>query len=78
MLNPFNQTTKGVYFMSLAAHISALESKHNHLEYLIGEESNRPLPDFTVIQTLKKQKLILKEELERISPMPRRSSGDVG
>lgn len=65
--------------MSLAAHISALESKHVHLEQLIRDQSHRPLPDFTVIQTLKKQKLVIKEELERIAPAQRRqqSGGDV-
>lgn len=52
--------------MSLAAHISSLESKHARLESMINEESHRPLPDFSVVQTLKKQKLLIKEELERI------------
>jgi hypothetical protein len=62
--------------MSLAAHISALEDKHSKLSVMVEEESNRPLPDFTVIQTLKKQKLLIKEELERILPQQRRKGGD--
>ncbi len=52
--------------MSLAAHVSSLETKHAKLEDLIAEESHRPMPDFTVVQTLKKQKLLIKEELQRL------------
>lgn len=63
--------------MSLAAHISSLESKHQHLEAMVGEEMHRPLPDFTVIQSLKKQKLLIKEELSRLdaTDVPRRKDG---
>ncbi len=43
-----------------------LEDKHGKLEQLISDESVRPLPDFPLIQTLKKQKLLLKEELLRL------------
>ncbi len=52
--------------MSLSTHISSLESKHSKLEFALEEESHRPLPDFSVIQTLKKQKLLLKEEMQRL------------
>ena len=64
--------------MSLATHISALEFKHAKLESMVDQESNRPLPDFTVIQTLKKQKLLIKEELERVATpsLKRRGGGD--
>jgi hypothetical protein len=53
--------------MSLATHISMLEEKHYRLESMTDEESARPMPDFTVIQTLKKQKLAVKEELARLN-----------
>lgn len=52
--------------MSLFTHVSMLEEKHGKLEQLISEEAIRPLPDFSLIQTLKKQKLLLKEELLRL------------
>ena len=52
--------------MSLEAHISMLQDKHIRLENMIEDESIRPMPDFSVVQTLKKQKLLIKEELERI------------
>jgi hypothetical protein len=52
--------------MSLAAHLATLEEKHYRLEAIIEDEVSRPMPDFTVIQTLKKQKLLIKEELARL------------
>ena len=48
-----------------ASHVSALQLKHDGLERQIRDEMDRPLPDLTVIQKLKKQKLRLKEELTR-------------
>lgn len=58
--------------MTMISHIAMLEEKHSKLESLITSESHRPLPDFDVIRTLKKQKLILKEELTRLSLKPER------
>jgi hypothetical protein len=52
--------------MSLVTHMSMLEEKHGKLDQMISDEAVRPLPDFSVIQTLKKQKLLLKEELQRV------------
>lgn len=52
--------------MSLHAHYITVQEKHGKLENLIAAEWVRPSPDLSMIQTLKKQKLLLKEELERI------------
>lgn len=52
--------------MSLHAHYTTVEDKHTKLEHMIAQEALRPSPDFAMLQTLKKQKLLLKEELERI------------
>jgi hypothetical protein len=52
--------------MTLHAHYTTIQEKHGKLEALIAEELVRPSPDLTTLQTLKKQKLLLKEELERI------------
>lgn len=52
--------------MSLQSHYAVIQEKHSKLEGLINEESHRPSPDLAMLQTLKKQKLLLKEELERI------------
>lgn len=48
------------------SHASALQLKHAGLERQIQEEMNRPLPDDSLVQTLKKQKLRIKEALEHI------------
>lgn len=52
--------------MALISHVSHLQDKHAKLEAAISDELAHPSPDFAVLQTLKKQKLILKEELERL------------
>lgn len=46
-----------------SSHVSALQLKHRGLEEKIRTEQGRPSPDETVIQTLKKQKLRIKEEI---------------
>ncbi|PZP85884.1 MAG: hypothetical protein DI582_04515 [Azospirillum brasilense] len=52
--------------MTVHAHLAMLQDKHSRLESVIGEEAHRPSPDFGLLQTLKKQKLLLKEEIERL------------
>lgn len=52
--------------MSLQGHYINIQEKHGKLETLIAQELHRPSPDLATIQTLKKQKLLLKEEMERI------------
>ena len=46
-----------------SSHVAALQAKHEGLERRLHEELNRPAPDSSMIQTLKKQKLRIKEEL---------------
>jgi len=46
-----------------SSHVTALQSKHEGLERRLKEEMNRPFPDMKTIQTIKKQKLLLKEEM---------------
>jgi hypothetical protein len=46
-----------------SSHVAALQAKHEGLEQRIRDEMARPAPDSTMIQTLKKQKLRIKEEL---------------
>lgn len=52
--------------MPVQEHVESLRSKHARLEELIEEELHRPLPDQGVISRLKKEKLKIKEEIERI------------
>lgn len=49
-----------------SSHVSALQLKHAGIERQIHDEMTRPMPDNAVIQALKKRKLRLKEEIERI------------
>ena len=49
-----------------SSHVAALQAKHEGLEQRIRDEMARPAPDSTMIQTLKKRKLRIKEELEHI------------
>ncbi|MFO0109453.1 MAG: YdcH family protein [Alphaproteobacteria bacterium] len=68
---------KGKFGMSLFTHLAMLEDKHLKLEGLLTKEAQRPSPDFSVVQTLKKQKLLIKEEMERIRRLQGVRQGDV-
>ncbi len=50
---------------ALSSHLDALHAKHAGLENRLREEMARPIPDTGTIQSLKKQKLRLKEEITR-------------
>lgn len=52
--------------MSVESHIKSLQSKHAELEVLLAEEIARPSSDFYAIKDIKKQKLIIKEEIFRL------------
>ncbi|MGE4322596.1 MAG: YdcH family protein [Sphingobium sp.] len=45
------------------SYISALSAKHAGLDARIRAEASRPMPDATLMASLKKQKLRLKEEM---------------
>ena len=53
--------------MSVEAHIESLQSKHAALEAALAEEVARPNPDFYMVRDIKKQKLVIKEEIFRLS-----------
>ena len=55
--------------MALIAHMTMLQEKHGKLEDLVAQEMRRPSPDFELIQTLKKQKLLIKQELSRLQAL---------
>jgi len=52
--------------MSVQERVDSLKAKHAHLESQINEETMRPMPDDMLINRLKKEKLRIKEEIERI------------
>jgi len=47
-------------------HSSALTAKHAGIEARIAEEVRRPAPNTTVVASLKKQKLKVKEALSKL------------
>jgi hypothetical protein len=49
-----------------ASHVSALQLKHAGLERQLEQEMSRPMPDLATVQTLKRRKLRIKEELSHI------------
>jgi len=52
--------------MSLQSRLVALNERHTLLEHRIAEEGGRPRPDDTALAQLKREKLRLKEEMERL------------
>lgn len=53
--------------MNAEAHIAALKERHAALERAIDDEVQRPLPDSIALQTLKRRKLRIKDEISRIA-----------
>lgn len=51
--------------MSIQAHIDSLSEKRLQLKDQITAEMNHPSPNFETITRLKKQNLVLKEEMQR-------------
>lgn len=54
--------------MSVSAHLAELKKKHELLSLEVEEAQRAPGSDDLHVATLKKQKLKLKEEIERLSP----------
>lgn len=52
--------------MAVESHLAELVEKHRALERSIEEEMTRPYADDLKISDLKKRKLRLKEEIERL------------
>ncbi len=52
--------------MALDAHLDELSQKHRALDQKIDEEQGRPTADATKIAELKRRKLRLKDEMERL------------
>lgn len=60
--------------MSLQTHLVELERKHRQLEEAIAQAVARPSSDGLSVVELKRKKLLLKEEIERVrQTMPDRT-----
>ncbi|MDF1585297.1 YdcH family protein [Marinimicrococcus flavescens] len=51
--------------MAMQEHVESLRSKHARLDQLITDELHRPMPDQSTLSRLKREKLKLKEAIER-------------
>ncbi len=56
--------------MSMASHLSALEQKHQALEREIQDELSHPAADDVRVAELKRQKLKLKDQINRLRTSP--------
>ena len=54
--------------MSTDARLRSLEDRHLTLDRRIAQEAVRPMPDTEELQRLKREKLKLKDEIERLRP----------
>jgi hypothetical protein len=52
--------------MTMEAHLAELERKHRALEQEIFEAANHPSTDALKIVELKRRKLLVKDEIERL------------
>ena len=53
--------------MSDQLEMKRLETQHQELETAIYDERKRPLPDTSVLSSLKKHKLRVRDEIERLN-----------
>ena len=56
--------------MNLSSRLQSLRNRHASLEARIVEEDLRPRPDNDALGRLKREKLRLKEEMERLADRP--------
>jgi hypothetical protein len=55
-----------VNYMTVKAHLAELERQHKALELEIAEASSHSSTDDLTVMELKRRKLILKDEIERV------------
>jgi hypothetical protein len=53
--------------MSLEDRVKTLQDKKEDLEKILETEESRPLPDNISVHDLKRQKLAIKDEIERLT-----------
>jgi len=58
--------------MSLASHLAELQRKHGELERELDEALAHPSIDDLEIATLKRRKLAIKDEMEKLRTQPTR------
>ena len=53
--------------MSLEDRVKTLQERKEDIERVLEEEESRPLPDNIAVHDLKRQKLAIKDEIERLT-----------
>lgn len=53
--------------MSVEARVESLRLKHAELEAALHAETRRPVPDFESVSDIKRRKLRLKDQIQRIA-----------
>ncbi|TFL19888.1 YdcH family protein [Jannaschia formosa] len=53
--------------MSLASHLTELRKKHESLSRQVEEQQRSPAVDSVALTEMKKRKLVIKQEIERLS-----------
>lgn len=53
--------------MTMSSHAASLAQKHAQLDQKIDLEAQRPMPDDLLLQTWKKEKLRIKQEMESLT-----------
>ncbi|MCG7621972.1 MULTISPECIES: YdcH family protein [unclassified Epibacterium] len=53
--------------MSLSSHLTELKKKHEHLSFEVERAEKSPATDRLQVKSMKKEKLRLKDEIERLS-----------
>ncbi len=52
--------------MSIQSRLESLKARHTDLESRLADEDHRPKPDAELVARIKREKLHLKEEMERL------------
>jgi hypothetical protein len=60
--------------MALEQRIESLQKRHAIIQSQLEYEEARPAPDTALIQQLKKEKLLLKDEISRLSGSQRKAA----
>jgi len=63
--------------MTLEARVRELDQRHQSLKSIIAREERSPSVDSLYVKELKRKKLKLKEEIERVKSMMRQEASEV-
>jgi hypothetical protein len=65
-VSSFGKSIKGEMMMAIESHLATLEKKHGALEQEISDAMASPAMDNLHVASLKRKKLVLKEQIEKL------------